>query len=148
MADETPKIIIDEDWKDQVQREKEEAQKATQDNTTPKEDVPGAKQEGASFEALVSSLAMQAMFALGMIPQQDNEQVMVDLTEGKYLIDMLMILQEKTKGNLTPQEEGTIMESLANLQRVFVVRSQQVHEAALQNAGVDLGAGNSGGAPA
>ena len=143
MAEETPKkIIIDEDWKAQVQREKEEASKAaTKKEAAPEQEAPEAKPEGASLEALVSGLSMQAMFALGMIAPQEGEQVTVDLREGKYLIDMLMVVREKTKGNLTPQEQGMIMESLANLQRVFVVRSQQVHEAALRNAGVDLGAG-------
>jgi hypothetical protein len=79
---------------------------------------------------------MQAMVALGVMAPKDAKEVLVDLNEAKYLIDMLMMLRDKTKGNLTPKEQGFLSETLAELQQGYVVRSQQVQEAALRNAGV------------
>jgi len=135
MSDEEPRIFVDEDWKAKVQREREEAKKAAEEQ--PEQPAREAKPpEGASFEALISSLTMQAMVALGVMAPRDAKEVLVDLIEVKYLIDMLMMLRDKTKGNLTPKEQGFLSETLAELQQGYVVRSQQVQEAALRNAGV------------
>ena len=133
MADE-PKIIIDEDWKSQVQREKEEAAKKAEE--APEEQAPEA--EEASFEGLISGLAMQAMIALGVLAPRDAKEVMVDLRGAKYVIDLLIVLRDKTKGNLTPEEQGYLAESLADLQNTYVLRSQQLQDAALRQAGIDL----------
>jgi hypothetical protein len=141
MADEQPKIIVDEDWKAQVQREKEEAAKKAQaQQEAPERDGGAAPHppEEASFAALVQTLAMQCAFALGLIAQRDAKQVMVDIVEAKYMIDTLMMLRTKTKGNLTPKEEGVLANTIADLQQAYVMRSQQVQEAALKQAGIDL----------
>jgi len=140
MADEEPKIIIDEDWKEQVRREREQASKEPQESA----EETGAEEEAEAspFAALVQSLATQALFALGLIAPQDAQQVTVDLPQAQWLIDMLMALREKTKGNLTPEEEGQLTETVAELQRAYMVRAQQAQEAALKNSGVnpqDLG---------
>jgi hypothetical protein len=134
--DDKPKIIIDEDWKSQVQREKEEALKKAE--AAPKEEEKAAPEsEEASFEALVSGLAMQAMIALGVLAPRDAKEVMIDLRGAKYVIDLLIVLRDKTKGNLTPEEQGYLAESLADLQQTYVLRSQQLQEAALRQAGID-----------
>jgi hypothetical protein len=139
MTDEGPKIIIDEDWKAQVQREKEAAQQAAQsgETPTPAEDSAQGEPERASFENLVSGLAMQVMIALGIMAPRGAKEVIVDLVEAKYLIDLLMLLRDKTKGNLTLKEQGFLTETLAELQNGFVVRSQQVHENALRGSGIN-----------
>ena len=70
MSQDEPKIFIDEDWKAQVQREKEQALKATEASgeAEPAEAEAEAAEEGDSrFLVLVSSLATQAMYALGLI---------------------------------------------------------------------------------
>ncbi|NLX96934.1 MAG: DUF1844 domain-containing protein [Rhodopirellula sp.] len=139
MADE-PKIIIDEDWKSQVQREKEEAQKtvAAQEGVAETGEEAGQEPEEANpFMSLVHSLAAQCLLALGAIAPPDAKQITVDIEQARYLIDTLMMLREKTKGNLTPEEEGFLTEALAELQRGYVVRAQQVQDAAFRNAGVD-----------
>jgi hypothetical protein len=134
--DDKPKIIIDEGWKNQVQREKEEARKKAEE--APKEEEQAAPEaEEASFEGLVSGLAMQAMMALGVLAPRDAKEVMIDLRGAKYVIDLLIVLRDKTKGNLTPEEQGYLAESLADLQQTFVLRSQQLQEAALRQAGID-----------
>ena len=140
MADEDPKIIIDEDWKARVQREKEEAARAAQEAPASAERAaaePEAREpEGASFESIVSGLAMQTLMALGAMAPEGTKEVMLDLVEAKYLIDLLMVLRDKTKGNLTPKEQGMITETIAELQQGFVVRSQQMQEATLRKAGL------------
>ena len=137
MADEEPKIIIDEDWKAQVQREKEQAESTKQEEETGKPEGRPAAPEQAGFDTLVSMLAAQAMMALGLIAQDEAKEVMVNINEAKFLIDLLMAVRDKTRNNLTPEEEGHLTEVLADLQRAFVMRSQQVHEAALHSSGID-----------
>lgn len=139
MADE-PKIIIDEDWKSQVQREKEEAEKAVtaQEGVVETDEEAGQEPEEANpFMSLVHSLAAQCLLALGAIAPPDAKQITVDIEQARYLVDTLMMLREKTKGNLTPEEEGFLTEALAELQRGYVVRAQQVQDAAFRNAGID-----------
>ena len=138
MADE-PKIFIDEDWKAQVQREKEQARQ-TVDTSVPEGDAGAAEPpaDEPSFAGLIQSLAAQCAFALGLIAQRDAQQVMVDVVEAKYCIDTLIMLRSKTKGNLTPEEEGLLTNTIGELQQVYVVRAQQVQEAQLKQAGIDL----------
>lgn len=144
---EQQKIIIDEGWKSQVQKEKEAARKAREeaDAANPAQDEPAAEappeEQGGEplspFLALVQSIATQTLFALGIIAPQGAEQVMVDIQGAKITIDMLLALHEKTEGNLTDDEKGHLTETIAELQRVYVVRAQQAQEAALKNAGID-----------
>lgn len=140
MADDEPKIFVDEDWKARVQREKTEA-KSQQNEEEPLAPEAGldeaAGAEASPFVALISSLASQTMFALGVIAPRDAKQVVVNLEEAKFTIDLLMMLREKTKGNLTPEEDGMLTATVAELQQVYVMRVQQVHESAIQQAGVD-----------
>ena len=146
MSDEDKRIFIDEDWKAQVQKEKEEAaqqdaakpDEAGEDNAEGAPGQPGEAPHPASFSGLLQSLATQAMMALGLIGAQDSEQVMVDIVGAKYMIDTLDMLKEKTEGNLTEEESSQLTEVLAELQRFYVVRAQQVQEAQLQQAGVDM----------
>lgn len=128
-GEEEPKIIIDEGWKSQVEREKEEQILA--------EDADVSDEEGISpddmsvFETLISTLAAQTMMALGVIAPEGQEKVYVDLTYSRHLIDTLMMLQDKTQGNLT-EEEGAILEqAIGELQQVYVARAQQSQDAAI-----------------
>jgi Domain of unknown function (DUF1844) len=148
MADPTQnddaKVFIDEDWKAQVQREKEEAARAAAQapEKTGEESGEGAEQAqeaGASFLGLLDGLAAQCMLALGFIAPPDAEQITVDLNQAQYVIDTLVVLRDKTKGNLTPDEEGHLTQILSELQRGFVARAQQAQEAALKDAGINIG---------
>ena len=132
--DEGPKIIIDEDWKARAQREKEEA--ARQAGKQPEPAGDKAEPEPVSFPGLVNMFSMQGLIALGVLVPRDAKEVMVDLDEAKYIIDMLMMLRDKTKGNLTPEEQGLLTESLAQLQQAYVLRAQQLQESAMREAGL------------
>lgn len=143
MADEEKKIFIDEDWKAQVEKEKSQYEEAAEEAVPApeagdfEEPQPGQMPE-ATLMNLVGSLATQAMLALGVIAQQNEQQVMVDLGQAKYCIDTLAMLKEKTEGNTTEQEAAELMQVVSELQQVFVARAQQVQEQEMRQAGIDL----------
>ena len=69
---------------------------------------------------LVQSLQMGAMVGLGMLPGPDGQRPPVDLPAAKDAIDLLGILQEKTKGNLTKEEEEVLREALYHLRMGYM----------------------------
>ncbi len=79
-----------------------------------------------NFAALISMLTTQALFALGLIRVRGEEEHEPDLEMAKYNIDMLEMLAEKTKGNLTPQEEQMLKHTLSDLRMGFVSVANQV----------------------
>ncbi|MCA9130276.1 MAG: DUF1844 domain-containing protein [Planctomycetales bacterium] len=141
MTDEEPKLIIDEDWKTQVQREKEEAKRQT---SPPAEhessdyagemeaaelgsepDGPVPPPPPASLMLLVSTLAAQALASMGQMPDEDGKPPMANLPYAKHFIDLLGVLEEKTKGNLTDQEKSQIGDALHQLRILYVTLSKQ-----------------------
>jgi len=82
--------------------------------------VPGAKAGVPRFLDLVQSLQMGAMVGLGMLQGPDGKLPPVDLPASKDAIDLLGILQEKTKGNLTKEEEEVLREGLYHLRMGYM----------------------------
>jgi hypothetical protein len=72
------------------------------------------------FLDLVQSLQMGAMIGLGMIQDRDGKRPPIDLPAAKDAIDLLGILQEKTKGNLTKEEEEVLREGLYHLRMGYM----------------------------
>ena len=72
------------------------------------------------FLDLVQSLQMGAMAGLGMLQGPDGKRPPVDLPAAKDAIDLLGILQEKTKGNLTKEEEEVLREGLYHLRMGYM----------------------------
>jgi hypothetical protein len=119
---EKKKIIIDEDWKIKAQKEKE-VLKAKE--KVEKEDKDTGQQEQhplppGDFGALVSLLATQALFAMGLISTENDKEPKKDLRLAKFHIDMLEALEGKTKGNLTEQEQKFLSGTLSQLRMGFV----------------------------
>ena len=126
MADEK-KLIIDDDWKEEAKREKEIL--AQQEKTKKEEEGQGAAQERGSlppagFPGLVSVFATQAYLALGVLRVKEDEEREPDLEMAKYNIDLLSVIEEKTKGNLDEQEARVLEETLHNLRMAFVQLSK------------------------
>lgn len=127
MADDK-RIIIDEDWKAQVQAEKETAARSKVGGQAADATSHAASQAGerrgpmpaASLELLVTMLATEAMVALGQIPHPATGQVQADREQAQYLIDLLDILREKTHGNLTEREQQMLEVLLHELRMAFV----------------------------
>lgn len=82
--------------------------------------VLGAKEGVPRFLDLVQSLQMGAMVGLGMLQGPDGKRPPVDLPAAKDAIDLLGILQEKTKGNLTKEEEELLREGLYHLRMGYM----------------------------
>lgn len=72
------------------------------------------------FLDLVQSLQMGAMAGLGLLQGPDGKRTPVDLPAAKDAIDLLGILQEKTKGNLTKEEEEILREGLYHLRMGYM----------------------------
>lgn len=72
------------------------------------------------FLDLVQSLQMGAMAGLGMLQGRDGKRSPVDLPAAKDAIDLLGILQEKTKGNLAKEEEEVLREGLYHLRMGYM----------------------------
>lgn len=141
MSDEEPKIIIDEGWKSQVERERDESTLKAEEAAQAPEDgeQPEGLEDVTLFEAMFSGMAAQTMMSLGLMPEEGQTQVMVDLPLAKHLIDTLGMLQEKTKGNLTEREETNLAQAVTELQHAFAVRAQQAQASAMQNQGINPG---------
>ena len=74
----------------------------------------------ASFMSFVMSIASNAASALGMMEHPVTHQREVDVDLGKHWIDVLGMLEKKTKGNLTTQEKRMVEGLLADLRMQYV----------------------------
>jgi hypothetical protein len=118
------KIIIDEDWKHEAQREKEvlAAKEAAEKQKAATHKRPPGPLPKGDFAALISMLVTQALYALGALEIQgkESEKREPDLDLAKYNIDILETLQEKTKGNLTEQESKVLQNMLEQIRMAYV----------------------------
>jgi hypothetical protein len=110
------RILVDEDYKAQVQAEKEQATERAE--TAQK--ARHAPLPEASFVMLVATLATQALVALGQIPNPLSQKPERDLDQAKHLIDTLGVLEQKTQGNLTPEEQRQLAAVLFDLRMQYV----------------------------
>src|SRR5215212_2963466 len=83
------------------------------------DDIPGAD-DPASFVNFLSTLATNAAAALGAMPHPVTGQRSLDLDTGKYWVDVLAMLRDKTKGNLQPREARLLEGLLADLRMQYV----------------------------
>lgn len=138
---EKSKIIIDEDWKAQVEAEKEAARAAATSTpaaaSTPeaassaeaapkreKSDPTDGPLPPATFPFLLTTIATQAMIALGQVPNPITGKMEVRPAQAKHYIDTLAMLEEKTTGNRTPDETAMLTEILHQLRMGYVMSMQ------------------------
>ena len=92
------------------------------------DDVPRPELPPADFDFLVYSLRLQAELNLGLLPFGDKRKP--DFELGRHNIDLLAMLQQKTKGNLTIEEQRSLDNSVTELRFRWVqAREQQAAEA-------------------
>jgi len=120
---------VDESWKETAAQEKESIDAnsdGTQDNASSatQEQGSGASEEMKPIEInfinYVTSLGFQAMIFIGEIPNPITSQAEKNLVQAKFIIDTLVMLKEKTKGNLNEQESGLLESSVYELQMKYV----------------------------
>lgn len=119
------KIVVDEDWKSQVQAEKDALEKkkgAVHERDRPP--VPPA-----SFPLLIQTLATQAWASLGLFADPSTGQAEIDLDRARHFIDTLQVLEEKTQNNLTADEASLLEGLLHELRMAFVAVGSQSESA-------------------
>lgn len=77
------------------------------------------------FAVLVSYLSSTAMFQLGLLPGPGGEYIPADLANASRTIDLLEVLQEKTRGNLTGQESKLLEDVLYELRMTYLEVQKQ-----------------------
>jgi len=95
--------------------------------TTPEEAAP-PKQETPfqiDFATFVMSLSQSAFYQLGEVPDPLTGKTETNLPAVHQTIDMLMMLKEKTTGNLTPEESKLLEQMIYELQMKYVAKSKQ-----------------------
>jgi len=97
------------------------------------DDIPGAD-DPASFINFLTTLATNAAASLGAMPHPATGQRSVDLETGKYWIDVLTMLRDKTANNLHFQEKRLLDTLLSDLQLQYVALMRATEEKLKQQA--------------
>ncbi len=102
---------VDEEWKEEAGREREKlAEKISESDSLPE----------ADFGTFLSGLASQVLVGLGEVNNPISGTKERNLVQAKYTIDLLEILHEKTKGNLTESEKQYLDGMLYDLRMRYV----------------------------
>jgi len=134
-------LQIDDDWKKQAQEEKrrlaeEEAKKKAQTSAAapvvsaggagPTAGTPAGRRAApkASFAGLVQTLMTQALFYLGELGSRTGQN-MVDLDMARMQIDLLVVLEDKTKGNLTAEDSQFLDTAMYETRMRFVAVAKE-----------------------
>jgi len=75
------------------------------------------------FQLLASTFATQAAVSLGQMDNPVTKKREVDLSQAKFAIDLLEVLQKKTAGNLDSEEEQFLEQCLYQLRLVYIDKS-------------------------
>lgn len=143
MSDEK-KLHVDEDWKTQVDREKEQLREQNESSPTSSATSPASTANSsnaskksvdasannrdlppASLIILISSLATQAMASMGQLPNPDGNAPPVDLPFARHFIDLIGVIEDKTRNNLTAEEASFLNNTLLHLRMLFVESSRR-----------------------
>jgi hypothetical protein len=81
--------------------------------------------EGVDFTMLINAMAQPALIFLGELAHPGSGQQEVNLEQARLQIDLLDTLRIKSRGNLTPEEEGLLDRILYQLRMLYVQRSSE-----------------------
>jgi len=109
----------DDSWKDEARREKERLAEEF-DGKTAAGAGDGPPLPEPDFMTFLGGLAAQVMIYLGEVESPLSGKRQVDLPAARYHIDLIGILEEKTRGNLTADEESEIRSLLTGLRMRYV----------------------------
>ena len=93
---------------------------------------PASRDEiiSAHFASMVMQNAQMALMLLGQMPHPETGQTVTDLEGARMFIDQLEMLEVKTKGNLTKDEEQLLKQSLIGTRMAFVAAIEQEEKGA------------------
>ena len=136
MSEETKDFVIkdrrvfgEKEAEEEEKEKKEEKAESTEDQEQPQEQeeepVPEAEEEAAqlpeiNFQTFVFSLNASALVQLGVMDDPASGRKEKNLSLAKQTIDILSMLQEKTEGNLTGDEENLLKNILYDLRIRYV----------------------------
>ena len=89
----------------------------------------------ATFDFLVFSLKTQAEVRLGVLGFGEEKEAGPDLPAARHAIDLLAMLAEKTRGNLSMEEQRMIENSLTELRFRYVHATEEAAKSQAANAG-------------
>lgn len=89
---------------------------------TTNESAGGAKLPPADFSGFIVSLAHAALVHLGEMPDPSTGLVSPNMDQARYTIDLIDMFAEKTRGNLTEEEEMLLKRVASDLKLKFVRR--------------------------
>ena len=105
---------IDETWKETVEKEKENLQ-GKGELVPPEPD----------FGFFVTTIALQASISLGVVANPATGKTEENLQQAKFIIDTLAVLRDKTKGNLTKDENDLLENVLYELRMSYITKTQK-----------------------
>ena len=133
--EEKPKIVVDDDWKAQAEKERLGKEADAAKSAAPAgpgapaaEAAAGRGRElpQADFSTLVSTLVTQIFLALGGLEDPKTKKRYVDLALARHHIDTLSVLEEKTRGNLTEDEKKLLDKALYETRMHYVQLAQRL----------------------
>ncbi|MDD5449701.1 MAG: DUF1844 domain-containing protein [Candidatus Omnitrophica bacterium] len=113
---EEKKKKVDEAWKEAVDKEKTGGE-------TPS---PGQEEypQEINFGLFLSSLMIEGLIALGEVENPVTKKKEINLGQARYVIDVISMLQGKTKNNLTPDEKNAVEQVLYELRMRYVGKTK------------------------
>ena len=102
--------------------EEEQTKKRTDEaqQEEPAEAAQPVEMAEPEFSHLIETFAVQTLISLGKVMNPITEKYERDLTLAKYHIGILGVLEQKTKGNLTPDEDKLLNELLHNVRMAYI----------------------------
>ena len=85
-----------------------------------------ASNPGSPFTNFIEPLIAQGYMSLGMLRNPYQPQSKIDVSAARQMIEILTLLRDKTKGNLTPDEEDFLDTHLGELKLAFVQRTKSI----------------------
>ncbi len=101
-----------------------ESRAARETRRTAEPALPGGEHK-MDFETLVLSLSTTAMYQLGLVEGPDQAPIPADLQAARQTLDMLAVIEEKTRGNLSTREQQLLEQALYELRLTYVQLSGQ-----------------------
>jgi hypothetical protein len=120
-----PEEPAKEKAKEQAKEPEPPAQEEAKDRTKVEEEVTEeAPFPEINFSTFIFSLNTSALLHLGEIPDPATGKQQEDLVMAKQTIDLIAMLQEKTRGNLAPDEENLVKHILYDLRLRYVQKAK------------------------
>lgn len=115
------KEVVEEQEREARQEEvKAEAKAAANAHAEAAKPLADTPKRVPAFENLIRMIGSNAAMVLGAYADPNTGQPMIDPDAARELIDMLDALQQKTKGNLAPEEDEMLLDLLGKLKLTYL----------------------------